>query len=1097
MRYPLTPGLLYPAALLSGAAALLYEIVWARSLSLLLGSTTSAAAAVLSSFMLGLALGAVLVGSRADSSRRPARWYGVLEIGIGVYALAFESLLGVFGGMFGGHVWLTSFALLLVPAALMGGTLPVLARAGADSLKGGTRVFGTVYGINTLGAVLGALLATLVLMPALGLAGTTYVAAGINITIGIAFWIVGQRAGEREVYEEESEFKGGRLIGDAGLPVLLAFFLAGFAGLALEMAWFRLLVHYLEGFTLAFGLMLAAYLSGLGFGALAGTPLALSSQNPRRLLGRILLVQAVLAVLTFLLATPLGDSMEALRSRYAGAESMDFGYAFKMFFTALVIVLPATFCAGALTPVVARITISDRESIGRHTGAVYAATTMGAVLAPPVAAFFFLPTLGVPGTIAVMGFVLLAAGSMLALSRGVKEWAFAGGATAALVVVCLFADLSSPLITRSHVFRADNAPKRRLLATTEGSLGSVAVVEDLHDGARRLYIDGFSAAETSPQYGYMRMLGHLPMLLHPAPKQACVIAFGTGTTAGAVAIHEGVKVDCVEIEPAVFNMAGHFTHVNRDVLARSNVTQIVDDGRAHLARTEKKYDVVTLEPLMPYSPAAVYLYTQEFYETARKALKSGGVLCQWIPPQGVQAADTRRLIASMTPVFEHVSLWYFKHAILVVGSARAPKLDMLGLLKRMSPEVMDDLRVALVADPSHLLGAHVCSGPALVKALQNAEPFHDNHTELEFRPIPRRMGKLSASYFAQNLEWLAESHRPDVAWLKIGLPQVDVALASRAAVLRTLAVEMRHRVEGGTVIGADVLTPVLERDKTSLFAQAVFDRRRYGELMARGDVEPAAQLALAPDRSAAFLALAANAEGPSRIRNLKLAIRENRILGGDTKLLEELAAALTGDEQRFVQNRIRLLNGEEVDAGNERLPDVSVPNLGDALEAGDEERARQILEIARQACVLDEVEDQAWDWFVKSSNQGEALSLLHRIDSTKVLRAALTVANSRKEDDLVAVAPIFCRRYPGKWEQLCRSTSVRVREAAADAAKGEGGPRHLPTLAKMCGDRAEQVRLSAIIALREHIPDVDQTAGYNYKDPSKESLAKLIELAGS
>ncbi|MDH3590440.1 MAG: hypothetical protein OER88_01080 [Planctomycetota bacterium] len=1099
MRYPLSPGLLYPAALVSGATALIYEIVWARHLSLLLGSTTAAAAAVLSSFMLGLALGAVLVGSRADDSRRPARWYGVLELGIGIYALAFDSLLGLAGGLFGGQPWLTAFALLLVPSALMGATLPVLARAGADSLEKGTRVFGGLYGINTLGAVLGALFATLVFMPGLGLTGAVRVAAGLNILVGVGFWIVGQAAGERPVYQDDSETKGGRLIGDAEFTVLFAFFLAGFAGLALEMAWFRLLVHYLEGFTIAFGLMLAAYLTGLGFGSLAGTPFAISSQNPRRLLGRVLLVQAVLAVLTFLFATPLGDGLESMRSGYAEAAGMDFGYGFRMFLTALAIVLPATFCAGALTPVVARITISDRESIGRHTGAVYAATTFGAVLAPPVAAFVLIPTFGVPGTIAAMGALVLVAGSMLALGRGVREWAFAGAAAVVFVAVCLVADLSAPLVTRSHVFRADNAPARRLLAIKEGTLGSVAVVEELRDSSRRLYIDGFSAAETSPQYGYMRLQGHLPMLLHPAPKRACVIAFGTGTTAGAVVVHAGIEVDCVEVEPAVYDVAEHFAAANRGVLENPRVKRIVDDGRAHLARTDAEYDVITLEPLMPYTPAAVYLYTQEFYETAQRRLTSNGVLCQWIPPQGVSADDTRRLIASMTAVFDHVSVWYFKHAMLVLGSASAPTVDGAVLLQRCTPEVLGDLRNAFVGSPAHLLGAHVCSGAELVSALDGAAPFRDDHTELEFRPIPRRMGKLSLTYFAENLEWLAKVQQTRVAWIEKALPGTDVALESRAAVVRTLAVEMRRRVEGGTVVPSAVLAPVLARDKTALFAQAVHDRRAYGERMARGEFEVAAQLAFAPDRSVAFLKLAddPDVEAAARVRYLKLALRENHILGGDAALLRELAEALDGAEKRFCLNRARMLDGQEPESGEETLPDVAVPNLAAALEAGDEDQARSILEIARQACVLDEVEDQAWDWFLASEDPRGALGMLHRIDSTKVARAAFKVAKSRQVDDLVAVAPIFCRRYPKRWEQLCTNSDVRVREAAADAAKGEGGPQHLPMLAKLCGDEAEQVRLSAIIALREHIENADQRTGYNYKDPTPEALKKLAALAES
>jgi len=365
IRYPFSLWFLYPAVLISGATALVYEIVWARRLALVLGSATSAASAVIAAFMFGLAAGAVLVGWRADSSRRPLRWYGILELGIGIYAIAFDSLLELCRGLFATQPWLCAFALLSVPAALMGGTLPVLSRAAADTTERGTRAFGSLYGINTLGAVLGALLAALVLLEWLGLSGAARLAAIVNIVLGVAFWVLGMAAGKREVYAApEEEVPRSGLLGDAEPRIVLAFFLAGFAALGLEMAWFRLLVYYLEGFTIAFGLMLAAYLLALGAGALAGTGIALIAKNPRRLLARVLLVEAVLALATLLLATPLGDQLEEMRAGYTRAAAIDSAYSMQLFWMALAIVFPATFCAGMLMPIVARIALSDREAIG-------------------------------------------------------------------------------------------------------------------------------------------------------------------------------------------------------------------------------------------------------------------------------------------------------------------------------------------------------------------------------------------------------------------------------------------------------------------------------------------------------------------------------------------------------------------------------------------------------------------------------------------------------------------------------------------------------------------------------------------------------------
>ncbi|MHC4957860.1 MAG: fused MFS/spermidine synthase [Planctomycetota bacterium] len=1096
-RYPIALPLLWPAVFLSGTTALVYEIVWTRELALVLGSTTGAAAAVLSSFMLGLALGAVFVGRSADRSTRPLRWYGLLEIGIGIYALAFSTLLGIAGSGF-----LAACAVVVIPAALMGATLPVLARAAADTTERGARAMGSLYGVNTLGAVFGALLATFVLLETLGLAGATIFAAVINILLGVGFYALSVPAGQREIFAADEEAPTPPSLGDAEWPVVAAFFIAGFAGLALEIAWVRLLVYFLEGFTIAFGLMLATYLLGLGAGAIGGTEIVGRSQNARRLLGRVLLIEAVLALGTFLLTGVMADQLEAMRARYLEASSIDFAYGAGLFWSAIVIIFPATFFAGMLLPIVARIALSDRESVARQTGFVYAASTLGAVIAPPIAAFWLIPAFGVPGTIAAMAFLLLGAGTWIAIGRGPKEWVIAGAAAVLLVATFLAADLSTPLVERSHVFRQAKAP-RRLVEFREGLMAGVSVVEQYRDGSRLLYVDGFSAAETSRQYGYMRMLGHLPVLMHPKPNSVCVIAFGTGTTAGAAAVHDDVKkVTCVEIEPSVYDVASEFKAANRSVLDSPKVEAIVADGREFVGRDGESFDVITLEPLMPYTPGAVYLYTREFYAAARKRLGRGGLLCQWIPPQGVSNADMRRLVKSVSDVFDHVSLWYFEHAVLVLGSERAPRIDPGTFLKRSANRaVLEDLEQARVGGPDHLLAAHVVSGDALRALIEDDEAMVDDNTDLEFRPLPRRFGRRSKSYHAENLEFLAKAHQSKVDWLDSeGGPMADARRFMRSgfgAALSTLAVEMRRRVDGGLVVPASVLRPVVERDPRGLFARSIYERRRYAELVGAGKYDAAAFLRYAPDRSAAFVALAEDAEeGSQRWRfYLTLAIRDNALL--DPELLEKFGAKLEGAERRFVVNRAYVQRGQPVEAGEEKMPVPTVPDLLPALEAGDRETARLALEMSYGAGLDRQAEQQAWDWYLKRDNKREAALFLHTIGSSKALAAARKL---RTPDDLVALAPVFAAHYPrvGNWERLCTHKEPRVREAAADAAASlahsEDARAFLPALSLLLRDEREGVRLSAFIAFRG-IDSAAEKSGYDHRKPADKALAYLDGLA--
>ncbi len=1092
LAYPFPLWLLHPAVLLSGATALAYEIVWTRRLSLLLGSTTGALVAVLSTFMLGLALGALAIGRRSDSSRQPLRWYGLLEIGIGLFAIAFESLLGLVGGSMAG-----ACALLLVPTALMGGTLPVLARAAAHTTERGTLALGSLYGTNTLGAVAGALLTSLCFLEWWGLRGTVLAAAAANVATGLLFWGLSFLAGERPIPPRDPETPASRWGGDAGVGILLPFFLAGFAGLLLQVAWIRLLVYFLEGFTIAFGLMLAAYLLGLGAGALLGCPLAAHSPNPRRLLARLLLVAAVGALATYPLAGPIGGWLEAMRSDYQASAGIDIAYGLRLFAAAAAIVLPATLCAGMLTPVVARIAMNDRDSIGRHAGVVYAASTLGAVLAPAAAGFWLIPSLGVPGAIALGAVLLLVAGTAIACSPGSRSTFVAAAAAITLVVIGLGANLREPLVLRSHVFAAAKSP-RRLIAFREGRMAGVSVVEELRDGTRRLYLDDFSAAETGAQYGYMRLLAHLPVLLHPEPKRVLVIAFGTGTTAGAAALHDEVaEVTCVEIEPAVYDVADRFQEQNRGVLAMPKVRKVVADGREFVGRGGARFDVITLEPLMPYSPAAVYLYTREFYEAARRSMRRDGILCQWIPPHGVSSADLKRLLASVAEAFPYVSVWYYEHAVLVVGAFASPRLDWTTFQERASrPEVAADLREAHVGGAAHLLGAFICGGEALAAALGTTPPMEDDRTDLEFRPVPRRFGKLWQGYQAENLDLLVSLHQPEATWLTEGGQSVATARETVRRTLETLAREMRARLEGGAVLRASALADIAERERGALFARSVYERRLYAELMGETPprVDEAARLTLAPDRSAAYLALAREATGEKRLYYLTLAIRENALCSEEA--LRDLVGALDGSERRFCENRLAALRGAPLDPGEERLPALRLPDIASALAAWNEDRAREMLDDADRADMRREAEARIEEWIASGVDPRKATGFLHRIGSRHALRVALKLLGTDEEEDLVAIAPLLAAHYPAYpyWARLCDHRRPHVRAMAAEAARESGGTAHLAKLAALLNDKEQEVRLSAWFSFCGLVPEASAIP-YQPAEPTEGAIARAVALA--
>jgi hypothetical protein len=335
---------------------------------------------------------------------------------------------------------------------------------------------------------------------------------------------------------------------------------------------------------------------------------------------------------------------------------------------------------------------------------------------------------------------------------------------------------------------------------------------------------------------------------------------------------------------------------------------------------------------------------------------------------------------------------------------------------------------------------------------------------------------------------------------------VDAALATGREILALLAREKRFRVDpeaaGVRPPSSAEFDAIVARDPKALFAQILRDSIRYAELTQAVAFEEATKLTLAPDRSRAYLGLAKGASGDARRFYLTLALRENALLDpgekrGSAGLLDELAQGLDGAERRFCENRARFLRGEPWQDGEEALPKVAVPDIRPALEAGDEEGARGILERARQADLGDEADKAAWEWYEATADKRSGFRLLLGIGS-KHTRAAATLLVDGDAEDNVAVAAYYCSVFPSTrlWaDKLCTSPHAIVREAAADAAKESGTRSHLPALLQLCRDEDQAVRRGAFISFREIEPRAD-TAGYDpdaLSDASLKALGALVE----
>ena len=405
----------YALFFLSGFCGLVYEIVWVRRFAVNFGNTTYAITVVLAAFMAGLAAGSRLFGKLADSPSRThslLTYYGWMEIAIGVYCLAFDSLLGAqrsamllvynavdpTGAVSLAAKFLLSTLLLILPTLLMGGTLPVLIKALSRKLPEVGSVTGRLYFINSTGAVAGTLAAAFWLIPSWGLPLSTALAAAINILVGVA--AIGLRGRLDEPTGEQEHQSDSQAYGDDGEPLpgrvvvlaLAGIFISGFTAMVYEVSWTRVLSMVLGSSTYSFALMLAAFITGIALGGLIISSVMGRISNPARAFA---ILQGVIAV-SVLAMLPLYSRLP-LFFVYV-REAIHFGYAthqaFKFLVCLSVMLLPAT-AFGMGFPLVARLAAGRMSEVAGKVGGVYALNTLGNIAGSLLCGLVMVPMMGI------------------------------------------------------------------------------------------------------------------------------------------------------------------------------------------------------------------------------------------------------------------------------------------------------------------------------------------------------------------------------------------------------------------------------------------------------------------------------------------------------------------------------------------------------------------------------------------------------------------------------------------------------------------------------------------------------------------------------
>jgi spermidine synthase len=786
------------ACLLSGAAALVYQVLWTRQLALLLGHTVAALSTVLATFMAGLALGSALAAryvERVPAGSRP-RAYAFLELGIAGFALIFPWLLraglpplaSLYASGAASPLLLESArvglsaALLVVPTTLMGMTLPLLAALTGARAESAGRVAGTLYAANTMGAVAGSLACAFFLLPRLGIGRSTLLAVALNLA---AAAIVGSSKGAlrraplnpRSLRGSESHFARRRSRAAGSAPpaavrpaarpseqlVLAVLALSGLGALAGEVAWARALVLLIGPTAYAFAFILATVIAGIALGSAAATAALPRWRQPATALalveaGTAAASLAVVAAIGRLPAT-VGELVQANADRMDRLMALEFAGVF-------VLLAPPCLLFGAAFPLGVQLLAKDAAGVAPAVARAYTWNTVGAVLGAVLAGFVVLPRFGIRATLLAAAAAHALAGAA-ALARRTPTRL---GGPAAIVIAFALAAVGSPRWDREllsggvykyAVYAASGGLEEALQAGElayyrEGAEVTVSVKRV--GGTLSLAVDGKVDATSGSDMLTQRVLAHLPLLLHPAPQEACVIGLGSGVTAGSALAHPLRRLEVVEISPEVVEAARLFGRFNRGVLEDPRLVLRVADGRNHLLLTDRRYDVIISEPSNPWMAGVSSLFTRDFFFLARSRLAPGGLFCQWAHVYNMHPRDLRTVLAGFTDAFPAAALFLVNEGdVLLVGAASAlPTVDMGTLARRMAePAVREDLAEVEVRTPAGVATLYAIGGPPLARFVAEAPRHTDDRPRLEFS-APRY---LHADTTAENRSRIVDAAR--------------------------------------------------------------------------------------------------------------------------------------------------------------------------------------------------------------------------------------------------------------------------------------------------------------------------------------------------
>jgi len=787
----------------SGLCSLIDEVVWVRLLKLTLGNTVYASSIVVSVFMGGLALGALIMARHADRVRKQLRLYAVLEVCAAVSALSLPLALRFAdvayrwfyvkyhpspAGLMVVQV-IVSAGLLMVPTMVMGSTLPLLGRYVTSVQDRVGRVVGRLYALNTFGAAFGCFLAGFVLIRMMGVMGTVYIAAGVNLLVAFCGWILslnhdiagGLRtevaAGEQTGIEIEETGKGKLYI------LMLAFFVSGLISIGYELIWMRSIVFLLGGYTYVFSAVLTIYLLGNVIGAWIGSRLSKRLKHPEMWFGVSLSCLGIFGIFYIpWLSVWAWNVLPRVMSLFGGLTKIPVfkGMGLPLFHSTFLFLLVAI-TMGIGFPLALQAWSNYRHKVGQTTGTVYGINTIGAVLGGVLTGFVLIPLMGVQLSTTVLGLLGLWLGEIMVQIYAVKIKVTRrlGYLAVAIVVTIVAVNIPVDFFKNRFVWYKDT----KLLAVKEG----VTTTASVHEGAKgdlTLITSGNPVAGDFlrvPQ----KVLGHLGIFLNKTTRQALSVGFGSGETVACMALHDLERIDSVEISPELVEVSlKFFQRFNLGVNLEEEVNIFYMDAKNYVHLTDRRYDLIVNDCIDPKAVADnASLFTKEYFQSALEHLNPGGMFGTYLPFATLPISCIDSILGTFMDVFPYVTIWFpttapIENDFLFLAGTGEPQL--------FSPEHIDsELERERVLDSagyinflnskyvlSCYIGDKTDLGRYLGKFHLNSDfrPYVEFNTDLvESSSLKRQwfvqfIGKVRGNSILDHIDWAGMSQDEQEKW---------------------------------------------------------------------------------------------------------------------------------------------------------------------------------------------------------------------------------------------------------------------------------------------------------------------------------------------